>query len=99
MTQDCGVEAEFKQSTCFSHHDENLVEGKLGYAGKIQEIMQVDLSSYQCVIFKCRLWDTSHQNNVGVGHDSGIICINSKTMLVETKEPYVFPKHYNQGSF
>jgi hypothetical protein len=31
--------------------------------------------------------------------DSGIICINSKKMWVETKEPYVFPKHCNQVFF
>jgi hypothetical protein len=31
--------------------------------------------------------------------DSGLICINSKKMWVESKEPYVFPKHCNQMSF
>jgi hypothetical protein len=28
-----------------------------------------------------------------------LICIKSKKMWVETKEPYVFPKHYNQEFF
>ena len=31
LTQDCGVEAEFDQFSCSSHHDQNLIEGKLGY--------------------------------------------------------------------
>ena len=51
LTQDCGLEVEFDQSSCFSHHDENLIEGELGYAGKIQEIMQVDFSSFN-VLFE-----------------------------------------------
>jgi hypothetical protein len=39
ITQDCGVEVKFNQSSCASHHDQNLLEGKLGYIAKIQEIM------------------------------------------------------------
>ena len=58
MTQDCGVEVEFDQSSCSSNNDENLIEGKLGYIDKIEEIMQVDLSSFQYVIFKCKWWDS-----------------------------------------
>jgi hypothetical protein len=99
ITQDCGVEVEFDQSSHASHHDQNLIEGKLGYIGKIQEIMQVDFSSFQCVIFCCKWWDTFDQRNVKEDRDSGIICINSKKMWVETKEPYVFPKHCNQVFF
>jgi hypothetical protein len=58
ITQYCVVEVEFEQTSHASHHDQNLIEGKLGYIGKIQEIMQVDLSSFQCVIFCCKRWDT-----------------------------------------
>jgi hypothetical protein len=96
ITQDCGEEVEFNQSSRASHRDENLIEGKLGYMGKIQEIMQVDLSSFQCVIFCCKWRDTFDRINVKEDRDSGIICINSKKMRVESKEPYVFPKHCNQ---
>ena len=96
LTHDCGVEVEFDQSSHSSHHDEHLIEGKLGNVRKIEETMQVDLSSFQCVIFKCKWWDTFDWNNVKVDHDSGKICINSKKMLVETKEPYVFSKHCNR---
>ena len=39
MTQDFGVEVKFDQSIHSSHHDENLMEGKLGYIRKIQGIM------------------------------------------------------------
>ena len=35
MTQDCGVEVEFNQSSRASHCDQNLILGKLGYIGKI----------------------------------------------------------------
>jgi hypothetical protein len=35
LKQDCGIEAEFDQSGHASHPDENLIEGKLGYVGKI----------------------------------------------------------------
>ena len=54
MKHDCGAKVEFDQSSHSSHHDENLIEEKLGYVGKIQEIMLVDLSYSQCVIFKCK---------------------------------------------
>ena len=99
MTQDCGVEVDFDQSSCSSHCDENLIEGKLGYVGKIQEIMQVGFSSFQCVIFKCKWWDTFDRNNVKVDPNSGLICINSKKMLVETKDPYALQKDCNQMFF
>ena len=46
MTQNCGVEVEFDQSSHSSHRDENLIEGKLSYVGKIQEIMQVDFHPF-----------------------------------------------------
>ena len=35
MTQDRGVEVEFNQSSHASHRDQNLVQGTLGYIGKI----------------------------------------------------------------
>ena len=52
LTQDYGVEVEFDQSSHASHYDEKLIEEMLGYIGKVQEIMQVDFSSFQCVIFR-----------------------------------------------
>ena len=58
MPQDCGVEVEFDQSSCASHRDKNLIRGTLGYVGKIQEIIQVDFSSFQYDIFTCKWWDT-----------------------------------------
>jgi hypothetical protein len=82
IIQDCGVEVEFDQSSHASHRDQNLIEGKLGYIGKIQEIMQVDSSSFQCVIFCCKWWDTFDRRNVKEDRDSGLICVNSKTMWV-----------------
>jgi hypothetical protein len=39
ITQYCGVEIEFDQSSRASHCDENMIEGKSGYTGNIQEIM------------------------------------------------------------
>jgi hypothetical protein len=57
ITQYCGVKVEFDQSSCASHRDEKLIEGNLGYIGKIQKIMQVDFSSFQCVICFCKWWD------------------------------------------
>jgi hypothetical protein len=47
ITQNCGVEVEFDQSSRASHHDQNLIEGKLDYIGKIKKIMQVEFSSFQ----------------------------------------------------
>ena len=80
MTQYCGVEVKFNQSSRASHHDQNTIHGKLGYARNIQEIIQVDFSSFQCVIFRCKWWDTFDHNNVKEDCDSGMICINSKNM-------------------
>ena len=56
----------------------------------------MDFSYFQCNIFKCKWWDTFDWNNIKVDLDSGIIGINSKKTLVETNEPYVFPKHFNE---
>ena len=89
LSQDYGVEVKFSQPSHASHHDEDLIEGKLGYIRKIQKIMQVDFSYFQSAIFRCKWWDTFDHNNVKEDHVSGIICINSKKMLAEMKEPYV----------
>jgi len=96
ITKDCGVEVKFDQSIRASHCDENMIKGKVGYIGKMQEIMQVDLPSFQCVIFSCKWWDTFDHINVKEYCDSGLICMNSKKRWVESKEPYVFSKHCNQ---
>ena len=95
ITQDCGVEVEFNQSSRSSHCDQQLVIGTLGYIEKIQEIIEVDFSSFQCVIFRCKWWDTFDQNNVKEDRDSRKICINCGKMWDEAKDPYVFPKHYS----
>ena len=91
MTQDCGVEIEFDQSSWASHHHQNLVRGVLGYVEKIQESIEVDFSYFQCVISRCKWWDTFDRNNVKEDRDSRLICINSRKMWDEVKEPYVFP--------
>ena len=80
ITQDSGVEVEFNQSSQSSHRDQNLVRGTSGYIGKIQEIIEVDFSSFQCVIFRCKWWDTFDRNNVKEARDSRLICINSRNM-------------------
>ena len=90
ITQDYGVEVEFDQSSRSSHRDQNLVRGMLGYVEKIQDIIEVDFSSFQCVIFRCKWWDTFDQNNVKEDRDSRLIYINSRKMWDEAKEPYVF---------
>ena len=83
LTHDCGVKVEFNQSGRARHCDENLIKGKLSYIGKIQETMQVDLSSFQCVNFRCKWWDSFDWNNVKEDHDSGLVCINSKKILAK----------------
>jgi hypothetical protein len=52
MAQDFGVEVEFDQSSRARHHNQNTIQWKLGYIGKIQEIIRVDFSSFQFVIFR-----------------------------------------------
>jgi len=47
-TLDYGVEVEFDQSSHAHYCDQNLIKGKLGYIGKIQEIMQVDFIFSMC---------------------------------------------------
>ena len=95
MTEYCGVEVGFDQSNRSSHHEQNLVQGTLGYIGKIQEIIEVDFSSFQCVIFWCKWWDTFNRNNVKEDCESEMICIKSRNMWDEAKNPYVFSKHCN----
>ena len=95
ITQDCGVEVKFDQSNRASNCDKNLVRGMLGYVGKIQEIIEVDFYSFQCVTFRCKWRYTFDRNNVNEDRDSRLICINSRNMWDEAKEPYVFPKHCN----
>ena len=74
------MEVEFDQSIHASHRDENPIKGKLDYIGKIQEIVEVDFSLLQCVVFCFTWWDTFDLRNVKEYHDSGLICINSKKM-------------------
>ena len=50
MIEDYGVEVEFDQSSHDSHHDHNIMQGTLGYVGKIQEVIQVDFP-YSNVLF------------------------------------------------
>ena len=59
----------------------------------------MDFSSFQCVIFRCKWWDIFDRNNVKEDRDIRLICINSRKMWDEAKEPYVFPKHCNQVFF
>ena len=99
VTEDCGVTVDFNQSSCASHREQNLIGGMLGYVEKILEIIQVDFSSFQCVIFRCKWWDTFNMNNIKEYCDSGLIYINSINMWNESKEPYVFLKHCNQVLF
>ena len=80
VTQDCGVRVKFDQSSCVNHYDQSLIGGMLCYVKNIQEIIQVDFSYFQCVIFRCKLWDTFNRNNVKEYCDSGLICINSRNM-------------------
>ena len=96
VTQDCGVEVKFEQSSSTSHCDRDLIGGMLGHVENIQEIIQVDFSSFQCVIFRCRWWDTFDRNNIKEHRNSGLICINSRKIWDGIKEPYIFPKHCNQ---
>ena len=35
----CGLELKFNQYIYDIHHDHRIIEGKLGYMGKIQDIM------------------------------------------------------------
>jgi hypothetical protein len=51
----------------------------------------VDFSSFQCVIFFSKWWDTFNRRNLKEDHESGLICINSKKMWVETTK-LCFPK-------
>lgn len=96
---DCVGKIKFKQSSHASHCHQNLIKGKLVYVEKMQQIMQVDFLTFQCVILRCKWWDTFYWSNVKENCDSGIVCINSKRKQVETKEPQVFSKHYNQVFF
>ena len=85
VTQDCGVEFKFNQSSHASHHDWNLIGGRMGYVRKIQEIIQVDFSAFQCVYYRCRWWDTFDRYNVKEDCDSGLICINSRICGMEVR--------------
>ena len=99
ITKDYGVEVEFDQSSWSSHCDQQLVRGIVGYVGKIQEIIEVDFSSFQCFSFRCKWCDTFDWNNVKEDHDSRLICMKSINMWHEAKEPYILPKHCNQVFF
>ena len=71
ITEEYGVEVTFNQSSQSSNRDQQLVRGTLGYVRKIQEIIEVDFSSFQCVIFMCKWWDTFDWNNVKEDRDIG----------------------------
>ena len=69
--------------------NQNLMQRTLGYVGKIQEIIQVDFSSFQCVIFRWKWRDTFDRDNVKEYRDSGLISVNSRKMWHEARESYV----------
>jgi len=79
----------FDHSIHASHYDQNLIHGTLGHIRKMEEIIQVDFYSFQCVIFRCKWWDTFDHNNVKEDHDSGFISVNSRKMWHEARECYV----------
>jgi hypothetical protein len=51
IKQDYGVEVEFDQTSRARHRDQNLIERKLGYIGKIQEIIQLDSHHFNVLFF------------------------------------------------
>ena len=51
-TFDYGVMVDFDQESHASTKDTNLIEGKIEYVGKIQEILQLNFRSFKCVVFK-----------------------------------------------
>lgn len=45
---------DFDQASRASTKDSYLIEGKIQYVGKIQEILQLNFRSFKCVVFKCK---------------------------------------------
>lgn len=78
MTFDYGVMLDFDQASRASTKDTNLIEGKIQYVGKIQEILQLDFRSFKCVLFKCK-WFEGFVNRRKMLHDipSGSYAIDS----------------------
>lgn len=90
----------FDQVSCASTKDTNLIEGKIQYVGKIQEIIQWNFKSFKYVVFKCNRFK-GFVNRRTILHDipSGYYAIESTRYLPQKKEPYVLPKHCNQIFF
>ena len=61
LPRDCAVEVEFDQSRHSSHHDENIIEGKLGEV-RLRWKDTRDYASgfliFSLCYFKCKWWDT-----------------------------------------
>ena len=89
MIFDCGVMADFDQESHASLRDINLIQGKLKYVGKIQEIIQYDYRSFQCVIFKCKWFDTLNRRTILYDRPSDYFAINYTCILPNNKEPYI----------
>lgn len=53
LTYDSGVACIFKQVSCSSMRDWNMVMANLNYVGVLKEILVVDYLSLQLVLFKC----------------------------------------------
>jgi hypothetical protein len=77
MTQECRVKFDFNEYSHVIHRDQNIIHQKIGYIRNIQEIIRVDFSSFQCVSFRCKWWDTFDRNNVKEDCDSGMIYVSS----------------------
>jgi len=100
MNFDSGVMVDFDQASRASTKHTNLIEGKMQYVGKIQEIIQLNFRSFKCVVFKCK-WFERFMNRRLVLHDipSGYYAINSTRYLPQEKEPLVLPQHCSQFFF
>ena len=86
---DYGVMANFDQGSHASLRDTNLIQGTLKYVGKIQEIIQLDYRSLQCVILKCKWFETLDRRTILHDRLSDYFAIDFTCILLDNKEPYI----------
>jgi len=99
VTFDYGVMVNFHQAIHECKIDKNLIEGTLQHVGKIQQIIQLDYRSFQCVVFICKWFDTLDRRTILHDDNSEYYLINYIKYLAEDKEPYVLPQHCSQVCF
>jgi hypothetical protein len=96
QARDYGVSISFDQTSCAISWAANLIQEQLGYVNTIQDVIELDYRSFQCVFFKYKwfnIFDRMTSIRYGLNSDLYSIDMHREISSSHTKS-FVPPKHY-----